>query len=148
MPGHERNLVGRGGFANSGVRRRPPKAEVGVELDSALMMESERLPRAHRGEPQFIGIASQFSEYLPAQSLGIADQPKPDMGVEKKLQSRRTSHSSSSFAGETISPINWMEPFKGSIKAERSMATARGITSATGLPWRVMRIGCLVLLTC
>src|SRR5438445_248229 len=33
-------------------------------------------------------------------------------------------------------------------KDARSTTGTAGTTSATGLPWRVMRIGCLVLLTC
>src|SRR6202171_353186 len=63
-------------------------------------------------------------------------------------QSRRTSHSSSSAAGEIISQRISMRSFIEPIQAERSWTDEGGTTSATGLPWRVMRRGLLVLLTC
>src|SRR5258708_22456623 len=76
----------------------------------------------------------------------VPEEPEPDMGVQQQLQSRRTSHSSSSFAGEMISPRISMESFMEPIQAALSTTGAGGMTSATGLPWRGMRRGFFVLL--
>src|SRR5258708_31521830 len=75
----------------------------------------------------------------------VSEEPEPDVGVQQQLQSRRTSHSSSSFAGEMISPRISMESFMEPIQAARSTTGAGGMTSATGLPWRGMRRGFLGL---
>src|ERR1700719_1534832 len=69
------------------------------------------------------------------------------MSVQQKPQSRRTSHSLSSFAGETMSPKISTESFIDPIQADRSWTDDGGITSATGVPWRVMQIGFLVVRT-
>src|SRR6266852_2340234 len=82
------------------------------------------------------------------QLLSIADEPKPNVSIQEELQSCRASHSSSSLAGEIMSPRNFIEPSSEPIQAERSWTDDGGTTSATGLPWRVMQIGFLVLRTC
>src|SRR6266851_862795 len=69
------------------------------------------------------------------------------MSVQQKPQSRRTSHSPSSVAGEIMSPKISTESFIDPIQADRSCTDDGGITSATGVPWRVMQIGFLVLRT-
>src|SRR5258708_15045425 len=69
------------------------------------------------------------------------------MSVQQKPQARRTSDSHSSFAGEPMSPKISTESFIDPIQADRSGTDDGGITSATGVPWRVMQIGFLVLRT-
>src|SRR5258708_465346 len=69
------------------------------------------------------------------------------MSVQQKPQARRTSDSHSSFAGEPMSPKISTASFIDPIQAERSGTDDGGITSATGVPWRVMQIGFLVLRT-
>jgi hypothetical protein len=68
-------------------------------------------------------------------------------GVQQQPQSRKTSHSSSSFAGETMSPRISNVPFIDPIQAARFSVAVGGITSATGLPNRVMRTGFFVAQT-
>src|SRR6267154_4047715 len=69
------------------------------------------------------------------------------MCVQQKPQSRKASHSFSSFAGEIMSPKISMESFIDPIQADRSWTVDGGITSATGVPCRVMQTGFLVLRT-
>src|SRR5277367_6430811 len=83
-----------------------------------------------------------------AKSPLILEVPEPDVGIEQQSQSRLTSHSSSSFAGDTMSPRISNVPFIDPIQAARSSTAVGGTTSATGLPNRVMRIGFLVARTC
>src|SRR6267143_99251 len=91
---------------------------------------------------------SQISFALSRKLLKVPQTPQPDVSIEEELQSRRTSHSASSAAGEIISPRISMRSFIEPIQAERSLTDEGGTTSATGLLWRVMRRGFLVLLTC
>src|SRR5277367_3080626 len=74
--------------------------------------------------------------------------PEPDVCVQKQSQSRLTSHSSSSFAGDTMSPRISNVPFIDPIQAARSSTAVGGMTSATGLPTRVIRTGFYVARTC
>src|SRR5947209_19228107 len=69
------------------------------------------------------------------------------MCVEYQFQSRSTSQSLSSLAGETISPTISIASF---IEPSQSAGGAGdgGTTSATGLPKRVTRMGFLVFCTC
>src|SRR6266849_10002700 len=69
------------------------------------------------------------------------------MGIQQIFQSRRTSHSSSSLAGEIMSPMILVS-FKEPIHLLRSTVGVDGTISATGLPWRVTRMGSRVLRTC
>src|ERR1700674_3445263 len=70
-------------------------------------------------------------------------ESKPDVRVQQ-FQSRRTSHSFSSLAGETISPTISKDCFIDPIHDERSSTEVGGTTSATGFPNRVTRIGFFV----
>src|SRR5260370_35778040 len=112
------------------------------------MVQCESFQSADGRKPQFFFCVMQLPKSFRAKPLRVSEEPEPDGGVQQQLQSRRTSHSSSSFAGEMISPRISMESFMEPIQAARSTTGAGGMTSATGLPWRVMRRGFLVLLTC
>src|ERR1700675_2719509 len=70
-------------------------------------------------------------------------ETKPDVRVQQ-YQSRRTSHSFSSLAGETISPPISKDCFIDPIHDELSSTEVGGTTSASGFPNRVMRIGFFV----
>jgi len=70
------------------------------------------------------------------------------MCVEQQLQSRNTSQSDSSSAGETMSPKISMESFIEPIQAALRCTDDGGMTSAIGFPNRVTRIGFFVLHTC
>src|SRR6266446_6777494 len=78
----------------------------------------------------------------------LLEIPQPDVGIKQQSQSRRTSHSFSSFAGDTMSPRISNVPFIDPIQAARSSVPVGAITSATGLPKRVIRIGFFVARTC
>src|ERR1700694_1215826 len=82
------------------------------------------------------------------QPTRILEIPEPDVRIKQQPQSRRTSHSSSSFAGDTMSPRISNVPFIDPIQAARSSTAVGGTTSATGLPKRVIRIGFFVARTC
>src|SRR5215470_8032447 len=82
-----------------------------------------------------------------AEPFGAVEEPNPDVRVEQKFQSRRASTSSRSITGETMSPRILMEFRMDPNRAARSTTRAAGTTSATGLPWRVMRMGCFVFST-
>ena len=88
-----------------------------------------------------------MTEYAATQPPLILKIPQPDVRVKQQSQSRRTSHSFSSFAGDTISPRISKVPFIDPIQALRSSTAVGGTTSATGLPNRVMRIGFFVART-
>src|SRR5215469_9360478 len=83
---------------------------------------------------------------MPSQARWVAEAPQPDMGVEEQFQSPKTSQSSGSLAGETISPIISMRPFINPSQSPSPFAVG-GTTSATGMPRRVMTRGCLVFPT-
>jgi hypothetical protein len=59
--------------------------------------------------------------------------PKPNVGVEKKLQSRSALMSVSSTTGATMSPWNCMVSFMDPIHSFCSASGDGGTTSATGL---------------
>jgi hypothetical protein len=62
----------------------------------------------------------------------ILKEPNPDVGIKQELQSPRISHSSSSAAGETMSPRISILPLIEPIKAARSATVVGGTTSAMG----------------
>src|SRR5260370_28238669 len=82
-----------------------------------------------------------------ADATKTGPQPIPDVRVQQQSQSRRTSQSSSSVAGEMMSPRVSPDPCIEPIHDARSSTTLGGTISAMGLPRRVMRSGFLVLRT-
>src|ERR1700674_518471 len=80
----------------------------------------------------------------PPKAFRILQSPEPDMRVQQQFQSRRTSHSFSSLAGETISPTISKGCLIDPIHDDRSSTEVGGTTSATGFPKRVTRIGFFV----
>src|SRR5260370_39150682 len=106
------------------------------------------MPSANGREPDLIRGVPQPTQSSRDEPVRLPQSPEPNVSVQQKLQSRRASHSSSSDAGEIMSPRISILPFIEPIQAERSSTGDGGTTSATGLPWRVIRRGFLVLLTC
>src|SRR5260370_38952837 len=90
---------------------------------------------------------NQLSNRPLANPPKIGNQPIPDVRVQEQSQSRRTSQSSSSVAGEIMSPRVSPEPCIEPIHDARSSTTLGGTISAMGLPRRVMRSVFLVLRT-
>src|SRR4029077_18796438 len=125
-----------------------PFNKIHAQVNFALCVQQKRLPGANGREPDFIRGVPQLTQCSRAEEVRFPQAPQPDVSIEEELQSRRTSHSSSSAAGEIMSPRISIRPFMEPIQAERSSTGDGGTTSATGLPWRVMRRGFLVLLTC
>src|SRR5260370_4751945 len=112
------------------------------------MVQCESFQSADGRKQQFVFCVVQLRKRFRPKPFRVSEEPEPDVGVQQQLKSRRASHSSSSFAGEMISPRISIESFMEPIQAARSTTGAGGMTSATGFPWRVMRRGFLVLLTC
>src|SRR5260370_37279813 len=112
------------------------------------MVQCESFQSADGRKQQFVFCVVQLLKSFRPKPFRVSEEPEPDVGVQQQLQSRRTSHSSSSFAGEMISPRISIESFMEPIQAARSTTGAGGMTSATGLPWRVIRRSFFVFFTC
>src|SRR5271157_4353460 len=121
-----------------------------MQANSALKVQGQRLPGTDGREPELVGFVLQFMQEPPAEPFRVVNSPQPDMGVEQQPQSRSASHSSSSssFAGEMISPTISMESFIEPIQAARPWIDEGGMTSAMGFTNRVTRIGFFVFETC
>src|SRR5205809_6933001 len=111
-------------------------------------MERQRFPRADRRQPKLIFHTLELFLNTAREPPRFTLAPKPDVGIQKELQSRKLSISLKSIIGPTIS---LSKISKLSAVAPRNLRPFRagdgGTTSATGLPWRVIKIGFLVLLT-
>src|SRR5450755_1006792 len=141
------NLMRQRGFfqERSGVRY--PFLKFAVQANLAFSIQCQGFPSADRRKPEFVGGIAQFLSDAPPEPRGIQQTPQPDVGVQQKLQSRNTSQSDSSLAGDTMSPRISILPFIDPIQS-RGRTGATGTTSATGFPKRVIRIGFLVFWTC
>src|SRR6266566_6368054 len=119
-----------------------PCRQILMQVDSTLASEHKGLPCTDRRKPALFSIV-QFSPQMAADFLRLPDHPEPDVGVQQNPQSRNTSQSSGSVAGETMSPTMSIFPF---INPNKSLGTfgAVGTRSATGFPNLVIRTGCLV----
>src|SRR5207248_11060003 len=98
-------------------------------------------------KPKLILWILEFRAQIPPDSVGIVDTPKPDVRIQKNSQSRRTSQSSGSLAGDTISPTIFILPFMNPIQSFGASLGDAGPNSATGLPNLVIRTRCLVFWT-
>src|ERR1019366_4188670 len=81
----------------------------------------------------------QFSAYSRAQPISLAETPQPNVSIQQKFQSRSTSQSSSSFAGEMMSPrifISFIEPIP--VIGRRGRGDLRDGTPATSHPDRLL----------
>jgi hypothetical protein len=115
------------------------------QVHSTFLVEDERLPCANGGQPKLVLQVAQLPTYSRAEPICLVETPQPYVCVQQKFQSRSTSQSSSSFAGEMMSPrifISFIEPIQSLL-----LVGAGGATSAMGRPRRVTRIGCLVFCT-
>src|SRR5450432_175740 len=117
-------------------------------MNPILAMQGQSFPRTDWGQPQLILCTKQFGGEMLAESMWFQSRPQPDVSIQKQLQSRRTSQSSGSVAGEMMSPRISPWPFMEPSQFPRSLPGDGGTTSATGFPKRVMRIGFFVLRTC
>src|ERR1035437_4091864 len=136
--------MGERSFARTGGGVGQPRFQVFLDANPAFVIERKRFPGADGGEPEFVFLVLERMQDAPPESPRILKIPQPDVCVKQQSQSRRTSHSSSSVAGETMSPVILIEFFIDPIQALRSSTAVGGTTSATGLPKRVMRMGFLV----
>jgi len=84
------------------------------------------------GESQISFSVSRNSLKVRGPSRLGSSSPRANVSVQQELQSRRASHSSSSDAGEIMSPRISIRPFIEPIQAERSSTGEGGTTSATG----------------
>src|SRR5258708_15811745 len=120
---------------------RQPIGEIALQLNPSFEIQGEDFPGADGGKPEFILGVLQGLKGLWPKTIRVLQEPQPDVGVQEELQSRRTSHSFSSFAGEMMSPTISMESFIEPIQEARSTTAVGGMTSATGFPKRVTRMG-------
>src|ERR1700687_3129963 len=131
-------------FARASGGSRQPFRQIPLDMNPAFEVQGQRFPSADRRQPKFVGFIFELAQNPPPKAFRILQSPEPDVRVEKQFQSRRTSHSFSSFAGETMSPTISKEFFIDPIQDERFSTDVGGTTSATGFPNRVMRIGFFV----
>ena len=94
-----------------------PSFGVGLENDAPFLTKDHSLPNTDRRDPQLVlGVLKLFKDFL-TEPFGFEKAPKPDMSVQQQLQSLRTSHSSSSVAGDitspTMVPVPRMHPSQG-----------------------------------
>src|SRR5437868_8286758 len=148
LPRYESDLMGKRSFAGSSSGSGQPSRQIFIDANSAFVVEREGFPRAHRRKPEFVFLVLEMAQDPSPQPPRLLEIPQPDVGIKQQSQSRRTSHSSSSFAGDTMSPRISNVPFIDAIQALRSSTVVGGTTSATGLPNRVIRIGFFVARTC
>src|SRR5690349_806818 len=125
-----------------------PSQKIRTQLHALLAVQHESFPRANRRYPKLIFFGRESLMRSGAEPLRAVQKPDPNMSVQEKLQSRRASMSSRSITGDTISPRISIEFRIDPKRAARSIDGAAGMTSATGLPCRVMRSGFFVLRTC
>jgi len=124
-----------------------PANRIGEQPHSTLVMKQAQFPNADRRQPNLILWVVQLSGHPCRKALGLRRTPNPDVGIEKQLQSRPASQSSRLPVGPTISPrISTVPAMQPNQLFGRSSGVG-GITSATGLPKRVTRIGLRVLRT-
>src|SRR6202030_2395045 len=124
-----------------------PLFDAHIQGHASLFNQGHHLPQADRRQPflidrvlkRFCGARRYFS--------WLQETPNPSVGVEKEFHDLRTSQSSSSFAGDMISPTIRPVP---SIEPNHCFFfgfAVGGTTSATGTPNRVTRMGLRVLRT-
>src|ERR1700694_5228926 len=131
-------------FARASGGSRQPFRQIPLDMNPAFEVQGQRFPSADRRQPKFVGFIFQLVQNPPPKAFRILQSPEPDVRVEQQFQSRRTSHSFSSLAGEMMSPTISKECFIDPIQDERSSTEVGGTTSATGFPKRVTRIGFFV----
>ena len=78
-------------------------------------------------------LVLEMTQDAPPKTPRILKIPQPDVCIKQQPQSRRTSHSSSSFAGETMSPRISNVPFIDPIQASRSAHRRRRNDFSHGL---------------
>src|SRR6266404_6953877 len=148
LPRYKSDLMSERSFAGSSSGSGQPGRQIFLDANPAFVIQGHRFPRTHRRKPEFVFLVLEMAQDPSPQPPRLLEIPQPDVGVQQQSQSRRTSHSSSSFAGDTMSPRISNVPFIDPIQALRSSTVVGGTTSATGLPNRVIRIGFFVARTC
>jgi hypothetical protein len=144
---HGDDFVCQRSFAHVCGCSRDPVSRVAVQLDSTFGLQQQNFPRAHGGQPQVVVLIFQFVLHAPRELLRLRQAPNPNVRVEEEFQFFKASIVSVSITGETISPTISMLPAIEPIQLLSSASQAAGMTSASGWPRRVTRIGVLVLLT-
>src|ERR1700722_11256916 len=113
-------------FAGAGGRSGQPLWKVAFDFESAFVVQRQCLMSAHGREPKFVILFFELNQNSSTDPCGVAQTPQPDMRIEKEFQSRKTSHSSSSVAGEIMSPVIFIVPFIDPIQAARSSTAVGG----------------------
>jgi len=121
LPRHERDLVRQWSLSRGGRRPRQPGGQIFVDSNSSLVIEGQHFPRAHRRKPEFVRGVSKITRDASAKPPLIPEIPEPDGRVHEPSQSRKTSHSSSSFAGDPMSPRISNVPFIDPIQKLRDL---------------------------
>src|SRR4029077_9916064 len=81
-----------------------PFLEISAEPDSSFGIQGHNSPRADWQNPKFILRIPDLGPGTFSEPRYVRNQPEPNMRIEQQFQSRRTSQSSSSVAGEIMSP--------------------------------------------
>ena len=99
------------------------------KIYASLIVQDQRFPAADGREPQFICFVPEFVAGSLSQTLRVDETPQPNVRIEQQPQSRNTSQSSGSLAGEMISPRILLLPFIEPIQS-RLFVGEGGPTSA------------------
>src|SRR6266567_959810 len=143
---HQCDLVGKWRFAKGCRIVNHPVSDFPAELNPSLAVKNECFPCTDRRKPQVVFRIFQRLPEICFDFVRVVLNPEPDVRVQENPQSRRTSQSSGSLAGEIMSPRILTSPLIDPIQSLVAVGDG-GTTSATGFPRRVTRTACLVFCT-
>src|SRR5258707_10143564 len=118
-----------------------------MQHHALLFHENHQFPKTDRGQPFLIDRVLKRDCSPRSYFSWFEDTPNPNVSIKKQFHELRTSQSSSSFAGEMMSPTIRPVPSMDPIHCFFFGFAVGGTTSATGSPNRVTRIGFRVLPT-
>src|ERR1039458_8443451 len=110
-----------------------------MQSQSVFLAKRQDFPQRDGGKPQLVLGILQCGRQADGKTRPIERAPQPDVGIDQQLHPRSASQSSSSLAGETMSPLICPVPARAPPHASSSSDACGGTTSATGSPKRVTR---------
>jgi hypothetical protein len=122
-----------------------PLLDASIQDHAPLYNEGHQLPQADRGQPFLVDRVLKRFRSAWRYFSWFEETPNPNVRVEKEFHDLRTSQSSSSFAGDMISPTIRPVPAIDPSHCFFFGFAVGGTTSATGTPNRVTRMGLRVL---
>src|SRR5437763_15525508 len=97
------NFMRQRSFGERSRVSRYPIRGVSAHPDAALALKNQCFPCADGREEHLVLRLSQLASEVPANPIRIVLNPQPDLCIQENFQSRMTSQSSGSLAGEIMS---------------------------------------------